>query len=315
MTMTTSNSVTFPSAPSAHTTPDAQSSGLSISHHATALEICDLVYGPTPPSWDAIERFYEPSATYENPILTATSREVIADIHCLSSQLAQVDIPKPVAVLFALFGVKRTGRWKDPWFRAIRVWSEINDVCESDSFDGHHKTIVEHTLNILLLPGLHSSTFQPPTASASEHPSAPSDVSVHPLSTASTDSSQHTTLGLNVNIPSPFHLRLPIMTRLLFNDVGRITHHRDFWDAKDLLGLVPGMSLTQWITSRIFAQGVRGVVGIAKSLFSNRSAQITDPIRLPADEEEGLSPAQEYARSVKAGIGRQRSLHGHGALV
>lgn len=135
MTMTTNNStVTFPSAPSVHASPDAQSSGLSISNHATALEICDLVYGPTTPSWEAIERFYEPSATYENPILTATSREVIADIHYLSSQLAQVDVPKPVAVLFALFGVKRTGRWKDPWFRAIRVWSEINDVCESDSF-------------------------------------------------------------------------------------------------------------------------------------------------------------------------------------
>lgn len=82
-----------------------------------------------------------------------------------------------------------------------------------------------------------------------------------------------------------------------------------------MLGLVPGMTLTQWITSRIFAQGVRGVVGIAKSLFSTRSVRSADPIKHPGDEEEGLSPAQEYAKSVKAGIGRQRSLHGHGALV
>lgn len=75
------------------------------------------------------------------------------------------------------------------------------------------------------------------------------------------------------------------------------------------------MTLTQWITSRIFAQGVRGVAGIAKTLFSTRSAHAVDSNKHPGDEEEGLSPAQEYAKSVKAGIGRQRSLHGHGTLV
>lgn len=48
--------------------------------------------------------------------------------------MAQVDIPKPVALLFALFGMERTGRWREPWFQAIRVWSEVGDVCESDSF-------------------------------------------------------------------------------------------------------------------------------------------------------------------------------------
>ena len=32
--------------------------------------------------------------------------------------------------------------------------------------------------------------------------------------------------------PSPFHLKLPIITRLAFNEAGKITHHRDFWDVK-----------------------------------------------------------------------------------
>lgn len=32
--------------------------------------------------------------------------------------------------------------------------------------------------------------------------------------------------------PSIFHLALPIITRLSFNDAGKITQHRDFWDVK-----------------------------------------------------------------------------------
>ncbi|CAL1700214.1 unnamed protein product [Somion occarium] len=300
---------------SVNASPVTQSSALSVSHHATALEICDIVYGPTIPPWDTIERFYEPSATYENPFLTATSRDVISDIHTLASQLAQVDVPKPVAVLFALFGMERRGRWKDPWFRAVQVWSEVGDVCESDSFDGHRKTIVEHTLHILLLPGLHSSSaFQPPTPYTPVRSATPPELSVYPVVPALPDGTQYTTLGLNINIPSPLHLRLPMMTRLLFNDVGRITHHRDFWDVKDVLGLVPGMTLTQWITSRIFAQGVRGVVGIAKSLFSTRTAHSTDLVN-STGEEGDLSPAQAYAKSVKASIGRRRSLAGPETVV
>lgn len=137
------NTVAFPtvssvSIPQVSGSGHPQSSSVQSLTHASALEICDLVYGPTPTSWEAIERYYESSATYENPFVTATSRAIIADIHTLSTQLAQVDIPKPVALLFTLFGVERTGRWREPWFRAIRVWSEMGDVCESDSFGEHH---------------------------------------------------------------------------------------------------------------------------------------------------------------------------------
>lgn len=136
--MTTTNTVVFPAAvaPVSIASDAAESlhNALTHPHHSAALEICDLVYGSTPSSWETIERFYESSAIYENPFLTATSRAIIFDIHTLSSQLARLDIPKPKSVLFALFGVERTGRWADPWFRAISVWSEVGDVCESDSF-------------------------------------------------------------------------------------------------------------------------------------------------------------------------------------
>lgn len=96
--------------------------------------------------------------------------------------------------------------------------------------DGHRKTIVEHTLHILLLPGLHSDATQPPTSpNLNRTLTSASDISLahYPFTPG-----MHTTLGLNLYIPSPLHLRLPIMTRLSFNDVGKITHHRDFWDVK-----------------------------------------------------------------------------------
>ncbi len=134
------NTVTFPAALSASNSmlslnyyAENRQSVVSVSH-ATALEICDLVYGASVPSWEAIERFYEPSATYENPIVTATSRAVIADIHTMASHLAQIDVPRPVAVLHALLGMKMEYAWRQPWFRALQVWSEVEDVCESESF-------------------------------------------------------------------------------------------------------------------------------------------------------------------------------------
>ena len=93
--------------------------------------------------------------------------------------------------------------------------------------DGHRKTIVEHTLHVLILPGLHSETSQPPP-SPNPNRTITLDSSYH----YSLSPGKHTTLGLDLSIPSPLHLRLPILTRLSFNDVGKITHHRDFWDVK-----------------------------------------------------------------------------------
>lgn len=138
----TTNTVTFPS-PSPAMTPPASSEtqslqprhpALSVSCHTSAIEVCDLVYSASISSWDGIERFYEPNATYENPFVTATSRTLLADIHTVASHLSQIDVPKPIAVLHALFGLKKEKLWTDPWFSALSVWSEIGDVCESESF-------------------------------------------------------------------------------------------------------------------------------------------------------------------------------------
>lgn len=248
------NTITFPSgspAPSSllpsEASAETRQSALShLSRHVTALEICELVYSGSVPSWEAIERFYESNAIYENPLVTATSRKLIADIHTVAGQLARIDVPRPTAILYALFGVESDDPDLHRWFGLLRAWSEAGDVSESESFgehlpvmlrhpsplvlvftpictDGHRKVIVEHTLHIVLLPGLHSGVCQPgpPHTTIAERTLSVSSMTSGP-----------TSLGLDLSLPSPLHLRLPIISRLSFNESGKITHHRDFWDLK-----------------------------------------------------------------------------------
>ncbi|KAL6309791.1 hypothetical protein BKA93DRAFT_850330 [Sparassis latifolia] len=304
-----SNTVLFPTIPNAAGTTmdvDTNASVVSVAHHSTALEICDLVYGSTIPPWDVIERFYEPSAKYENPLITATSRAAIADIHAMASRLSQVDVPNPAVVLSALFGTTRSEGWGSPWFQVMTVSNEVTDICESESFDHHRRTIVEHTLHIVLLPGLQSSD------AAVSHP-VPSNASDLSISFPAPSYSHQPSAQIDLRDilyqlqPSPFHLRLPLITRLSFNDAGKITHHRDYWDVKDLLNLIPGMTLAQCIASRIFAQSIRGVVCASRLLVGSPlpSTKIglgkSQPKRA-RDEEEGLSPAAAYAKTIGTNV-------------
>jgi hypothetical protein len=166
----------------------------TMSRHATALEVCDFVYGDSNEvhaAPDDLDRFYETSASeqysafrfhiasfdiqkrtncfirisqcealflfplehplmllfsrlnsYENPLLTATSREIISDIHALSRQLSEVDIPRPLAMLCTLFGARppdtSLSEHGDTLFQAMRVWTEIGDISESESFGEVH---------------------------------------------------------------------------------------------------------------------------------------------------------------------------------
>ncbi|KAH9938105.1 uncharacterized protein B0H18DRAFT_1132762 [Fomitopsis serialis] len=276
------NSVAFPTVPVSSTSRPTESTSLIsyAAHRATAVEVCDLVYGPAVPSWSAVERFYEPDATYENPVVTATSRSVIADIHALSSRLAQLDIPKPVALLHSLFGISRGAGLQDSWFKAMSMWNEVTDVSESESYDGHQTTILEHTLHIDILPGLLARRR------SSAGP-------CHPLPSTTTDLSlsiphpplhrqpSYISRGQSTQAPpsSIFHLSLPIITRLSFNDAGKITRHRDFWDIKDLLNLLPGMSLAQWITTRMVAQGIRGLVSAGRTYGIVRGSSYSPKLR------------------------------------
>lgn len=138
---------------------------------------------------------------------------------------------------------------------------------------------------------------------------------------------QYSTLGMDLSLPSPFHLRLPITSRLSFNDAGKITYHRDLWDVKvreflstgclrrnicsdvrtqDMLGLMPGMSLAQWVSGRFVAQGIRGVAWLGRSLLwsgpeTEASSLSVTRRKQTADEEQGLSTVGAYAKAVGEG--------------
>ena len=64
---------------------------------------------------------------------------------------------------------------------------------------------------------------------------------------------------------------------------------------QDLLNLIPGMPLAQWITTRMIAQGIRGLV-TAGRMFSRSRTVRTDEVK---DQEEGVSPAAAYASEFK----------------
>ncbi|KAG8811307.1 hypothetical protein FRC19_003996 [Serendipita sp. 401] len=252
----------------------------------------------------SLERLYEPNAVYENPLVTATSREMILDIHNLSRRIADVEIARPRALLAWLFGWRKPRRRpittaggadnvksrsdeeqaldeeeEEPaWFEALKCWSEIGDiVAESEGWDGTRRTVIEHTLHILLLPSLHTPAATSSTSNIRSSWTSQAEFDPHsiPTTTSSSTSSSSFTPSSSSSIPSllhgltnpvltirgislptPFHLQLRIITKLTFNEQGRVSAHRDFWDVKDLVGgLIPGARAAQWVLTRLAARG------------------------------------------------------------
>ncbi|KAI5123410.1 hypothetical protein M0805_006116 [Coniferiporia weirii] len=253
------------------------SSRVSLPTRVTALEVYDLMYGdaPTADPAEAVERLYEASAgAYENPLITASSRQIIADINTLTRQLRELDVPRPLAMFKTLFRPHAPGEVTQPWFQALRVWSDIEDICDSESFDGHRTSIIEHTLNILFLPGLHSDS---PGAEC-QCPDADSSSVISLPSLGTTAKPALAIPGLRgLSIPSPLHLQMHVVTRLSLNEQGKITRHRDLWDVRDVLGLVPGMHAAQWIGTRAAAHGLSWATHLAGWLFGHRKdSQLSD---------------------------------------
>ncbi|KAJ6536713.1 hypothetical protein DFH09DRAFT_1249800 [Mycena vulgaris] len=238
---------------------------------ATAMDVCTTMYGETTASSDALSR-----------------------------QLSAIDIPRPIAMFCTLFRLQppRAGflarNFDDPLFQALRVWTEIGDLCENESFDGHRKTIVEHTLNILILPGIHRDSHyrpQPSSDSLITH-STPSLAASHP------NSPGLPIPGTSLTVPSPFHFKLHIITRLSFNEQGRITHHRDFWDVKDVMGLVPGVSLAQWIATRLAAKSLTYAASFWLSPRTHSAERAAQPTSAHDAMEMGMSPTAVLAPSA-----------------
>jgi hypothetical protein len=128
---------------------------------------------------------------------------------------------------------------------------------------------------VLFLPGIHTDRQNPNAPQPAHNPSpqdSPTSSADLPLSIGSPASVRlphHpadpglSLPGTSLSLPSPLHVQLHVVTRLSFNEQGRITHHRDIWDVKDVLGLVPGLSLAQWIGSRLAARSL----GFAARIF------------------------------------------------
>ena len=74
------------------------------------------------------------ASRYENPVITATSRDSIGDIHSLSQYLSELDAPKPTSLLRNLLGLARIPTDRESWFQVSRMWTEVDDVCENESF-------------------------------------------------------------------------------------------------------------------------------------------------------------------------------------
>jgi len=229
------------------------------------------------------------TSSYENPFITATSRSVISDISRLSRQLSSVDVPRPLAMICTLFRLRPPNldqNSSDALFTALRIWTDVEDICESEFFDGHRKAIVEHTLNILLLPGIHCEN----ATSHRARTSTDSLLNIHgsPITTSNHHFFARPSLpipGTSLSFPSPLHLQLRIITRLSFNEQGLVTYHRDIWDVKDLIGMLPGMTLAQWLGTRIAGLGLSY---LSKYLPNNNGSK--DPARCSlevADLERG----------------------------
>lgn len=75
----------------------------------------------------------------------------------------------------------------------------------------------------------------------------------------------------------------------MFNEQGKITRHRDFWDVKDLLGLVPGVSLAQWIGTRLAGTGLSYLLRCWQTASSRQQEE---------DDSHTQSSASDYAAPV-----------------
>jgi hypothetical protein len=93
------------------------------------------------------------------------------------------------------------------------------------------------------------------------------------------------------------------MTRLSFNEQGRVTHHRDFWDVKDVLGLVPGLTLAQWMGTRLAAKGF----SFASRVWIREKVHDYEQAISTTDLDNGDNSAMTYVTAVKSTLGLEDS--------
>ncbi|GAA5830614.1 hypothetical protein JCM5353_001311 [Sporobolomyces roseus] len=213
-------------------------------HRESVVEVQAVLYGQKGKDRErVIEELYTNDSIFENPLTLAKGKEAISDLFGLLALVPGVS------------------------------WSELGDVTESQSYDGHRLMTFSHTLHLELLPFLHSeqvqsygdsantpsrrrafSVFslpgtpfpQTPTASIRESffgtPSSDGIFSkTHPAKSVSGGiASLLSLLNPKLIASTLTTLHIKLHTHLLFNEDGRIIKHEDVWGIKELIeGVFP----------------------------------------------------------------------------
>jgi len=210
---------------------------------------------------------------YENPWLSAADRDTIVDIHTLATKIASLGSKRPFGVIL---GEREIGR-------PIQFWSEVGEICEAETFDGNRTSIIEHTVHVLVLPGIHTMVSRCQHGNSLSNSTQPS---------------------LRIRVPfagalvpgwSPLHLKLKLLTRLSFNESGLVTRHRDFVDVKDMLTMIPGFAAVQWFGSSLMGRILGSVSSV---LFRGTESTVA---------EDNSSTDEEVLYTVRRGGGVQRT--------
>jgi len=79
----------------------------------------------------------------------------------------------------------------------------------------------------------------------------------------------------------------------MFNDSGRVVHHQDVWDVKDIMRImIPGMGAMQWVGSRLLANALSRGYGLYESISGGGGGGVHGGLKtIPSemDEDEKLS--------------------------
>ncbi|GAA97112.1 uncharacterized protein L969DRAFT_96993 [Mixia osmundae IAM 14324] len=269
-------------------------------YRATLAEIHQVLYSGSSVEREdiieTVERCYETAAVFENPLTRAEGKQSIADQFQLLALLPGT------------------------------VWSELNDVCERESFDGNRVLLLSHTLNLALLPSMHealngnygvryANPSYPPTPWSSMTPATRTPAPGTPIraSFAEFRSPEHEEAPMAAR-PWPiraavslFHpkrivsaltsVQLKVVTRLEFNEAGRITFHEDTWGIKEAIeGLIPVIGSVYY-----FERKLAGVLssGLSRVLFRTRPLEEDTASQY---EEDQLRAAEHFANTVNGGL-------------
>ncbi|KAI5481534.1 hypothetical protein MNV49_004291 [Pseudohyphozyma bogoriensis] len=174
------------------------------------------------------------SFAFENPATSARGQEQITDLFCLLGLVPG------------------------------EMWTELGEICESQSYDGTRTIIIQHTIYLTLLPGLDAQAHSTPTFGTnfqsfysysapqtpySTEPNTPGPEFQFATQTHTVEASEGASswplasllskLGPKAVARRLTTVHLKLHSRLVFNELGKIIQHEDTWGLKELIESLP----------------------------------------------------------------------------